>query len=149
MTQSNPFLARYFGGSVKKGVLSNFLQRVNKEGGENLLSSSELKQLLQENYKEYSLLGIPSSRGKVYTEVMANPEMTSATGWSAINAGVVYNSNLQRFDINYGGNNYGICIRQNVALPSRLYKVQVTFDDITSGSVRVTVGGNTMAIFRY
>ena len=126
----------------KQSIIQKFLKRVNKDNGENLLNKVELKQLLPENYEEYSLLGIPSSRGTVYNEVMNNPEMTSANGWNIL-AGVTYNSSLERFDINSVSGN---TIRQDVGLTLRQYKVQITVEDYASGSFKVYISGVNSAV---
>jgi len=70
-------------------------------------------------------------------EVMVNPDITSATGWT-LGTGVAYNAGTEAFDLTAAS---GFAIRQDVSEAGIEYEVTFTISSYTSGSVRVYAGG--------
>lgn len=70
-------------------------------------------------------------------EVMVNPDITSATGWT-IGSGTTYNAATEAFDLSAAS---GLTVRQDVSEEGVTYEVTFTISSYTSGSVRVYAGG--------
>lgn len=75
-------------------------------------------------------------------EVMNNPEITSATGWT-IGANTSYNGSTEAFDL---AAESGLTVRQDQSEEGITYEVTVTISSYTSGGIRIYAGGTQSVI---
>lgn len=75
-------------------------------------------------------------------EVMDNPDITSASGWT-IGGNTTYNSGTEAFDL---AAESGLTVRQDQSEEGITYEVTLTISSYTSGGIRIYAGGTQSVI---